>query len=148
MCPRNHESASKRKSGKTHKGSRWLRALLVVASQAAGRGKKTVLGTCFRALMARRGRKRVAGAIGHAILTIAYHVLSRREPYDDGLLRRAAEPRPPSPTLFSNSRPSNSPSRLPQPPGGVRVFSDEWSPGAPRPAAMKIAGAVLRRGVW
>jgi len=98
MCPGNHESAGKRKSGKTRKGSRWLRALLVVAAQAAGRGKKTALGARFRALMARRGRKRAAVAIGHAILTIAYHVLSRREPYDDGLLRRADEPRPPSPT--------------------------------------------------
>jgi transposase len=97
MCPGNHESAGKRKSGKTRKGSRWLRALLVVAAQAAGRGKKTALGARFRALMARRGRKRAAVAIGHAILTTAYHVLSRREPYDDGLLRRAAEPRPPSP---------------------------------------------------
>jgi transposase len=97
MCPGNHESAGKRTSGKTRKGSRWLRALLVVAAQAAGRTKNTALGARFRALTARRGRKRAAVAIGHALLLLAYHVLTRREPYDDGHLRRAQEPRPPSP---------------------------------------------------
>jgi len=97
MCPGNHESAGKRKSGKTRKGSRWLRALLVVAGQAAGRTTRTALGERFRALAARRGRKRAAVALGHSILTIAYHVLTRREPYDDALLRRARLPRPPSP---------------------------------------------------
>jgi len=97
MCPGHHERAGKRTSGKTRKGSRWLRALLVVAAQAAGRTKTTALGARFRALTARRGRKRAAVAIGHAILLLAYHVLTRREPYDDGYLRRTQEPRPPSP---------------------------------------------------
>jgi hypothetical protein len=43
MAPGNHESAGKRKSGKTRKGSRWLRTTLVVAAQAAGCSKDTVL---------------------------------------------------------------------------------------------------------
>jgi len=34
MAPGNHESAGKRKSGKTRKGSRWLRATLVNAAHA------------------------------------------------------------------------------------------------------------------
>ncbi len=97
MCPGQHESAGKRKSGKTRKGSRWLRALLVVAGQAAGRTTKTALGDRFRSLAARRGRKRAAVAVGHSILTIAYHVLTRHEPYDDTVLRRTRTPRPPSP---------------------------------------------------
>ena len=97
MCPGNHESAGKRKSGKTRKGSRWLRALLVVAAQAAGRTKTTALGTRFRALMARRGRKRAAVAIGHTILTLAYHLLIHREPYCDADVRHAHQKRRPSP---------------------------------------------------
>ena len=44
MCPGNHESAGKRKGGKTRKGSPWLRATLVVAAQAAGRSTATALG--------------------------------------------------------------------------------------------------------
>lgn len=97
MCPGNHESAGKRKGGKTRKGSRWLRALLVVAAQAAGRTKNTALGARFRALMARRGRKRAAVAIGHAILILAYEMLTHREPYHDPYLRRTHEPRHSSP---------------------------------------------------
>jgi transposase len=97
ICPGNHESAGKRKSGKTRKGSRWLRALLVVAAQAAGRTKTTALGARFRALMARRGRKRAAIAIGHAILTLAYHLLIHREPYCDADFRHAHETRRSSP---------------------------------------------------
>jgi transposase len=97
LCPGTYQSAGQRTSGKTRKGRRWVRALLVVAAQAAGRTKTTALGARFQALMARRGRKRAAVAIGHAILLLAYQLLSRHEPYDDGHLRRAQEPRPPSP---------------------------------------------------
>jgi transposase len=87
MAPGNNESAGKRKGGKTRKGSRWLRATLVVAAQAAGRTKDTALGARFRALTARRGKKRAAVAVGHSILLLAYHLLTAREPYDD-LARR------------------------------------------------------------
>ncbi len=40
-----------------------------------------VLGAQYRRLAARRGKKKAAVAVGHTILVIAYHVLSRREPY-------------------------------------------------------------------
>jgi len=97
MAPGNHESAGKRKSGKTRKGSRWLRAVLVVAAQAAGRTKGTALGARFRALAARRGKKRAAVAVGHSILFLAYHMLSHKEPYKDSRLRRTHQAPPPSP---------------------------------------------------
>ena len=35
ICPGNYESAGKRKSGKTRKGSRWLRQLLIEAAHGA-----------------------------------------------------------------------------------------------------------------
>jgi transposase len=44
MCPGNHESGGKRLSGKTRKGSRWLREALVEAAHAAARAKTTYLG--------------------------------------------------------------------------------------------------------
>jgi len=43
MCPGNNESAGKRKSGKTRKGSRWLRAALTEAAHGAARSKHTYL---------------------------------------------------------------------------------------------------------
>ena len=71
MAPGQHASAGKRTRGKTRKGSRWLRAALVTAAQAAGRTKDTALGARYRALVARRGKKRAAVAVGHSILLIA-----------------------------------------------------------------------------
>jgi transposase len=41
----------------------------------------------------RKGRKRAAVAIGHAILLLAYQLLTRREPYDDSRLQQTRTPR-------------------------------------------------------
>ena len=83
ICPGNHESAGKRKSGKTRKGSRWLRQVLIEAAHGAAHTKQTYLGALYRRLAARRGTKKALVAVGHAILVIVYHVLTRREPYQD-----------------------------------------------------------------
>ena len=83
VAPGNNESAGKRKSGKTRKGSPWLRAALVEAAHAAGRTPHTYLGAQYRRLVARKGKKRAAVAVAHSILTIVYHVLTDREPYAD-----------------------------------------------------------------
>ena len=58
MCPGNHASAGKRRSGRTRKGNPWLRTALVEAGQAAGRTKHTYLGARYRRLIARRGKQR------------------------------------------------------------------------------------------
>jgi transposase len=54
MCPGNHQSAGKRLSGKTKKGSPWLRHFLIEAAHAAAHSKNTYL--C--ALYHRRKRAR------------------------------------------------------------------------------------------
>jgi transposase len=97
MAPGNHLSAGKRKGGKTRKGSRWLRATLVVAAQAVGRSQDPVLGGRFRSLTARRGKPRAAVAVGHTILVLAYHILRTHEPYHPPLPRTSRptpSPRP------------------------------------------------------
>jgi transposase len=81
MCPGNHESAGKRHSGKTRKGSPWLRAGLVEAAHAAGRTKGTYLRALYERVAARRGRKRAAVAVAHSILVIMYYVLTRETTY-------------------------------------------------------------------
>ena len=83
MCPGNHESAGKRRSGKTRKGSPWLRALLVQAAHAGARTKGTYLQAQYRRLAARRGKSRAAVAVGHTILVIAYHLLRDDTTYRD-----------------------------------------------------------------
>jgi transposase len=83
MCPGNNESAGRRRSGKTRKGSPWLRALLIQAAHAAARKRGTYLAALYRRLAARRGKSRAAVAVGHAILVIAYHLLRRETDYRD-----------------------------------------------------------------
>jgi transposase len=75
VCPGNHESAGKRKSGKTRKGNAWLRRVLVQAAHAAAKTKNTYLSAQYHRLAARRGAKRAALAVAHTILVIIYHVL-------------------------------------------------------------------------
>ena len=50
MCPGNNESAGKRKSGRTTKGSRWLRQVLTQAAWAASHTKDTYLASQYRRL--------------------------------------------------------------------------------------------------
>ena len=83
LCPGNHESAGKRRSGKTRKGSPWLRACLVQAAHAAARTKGTYLAAQYRRLAARRGRAKAAVAVAHTILIIVYHLLTEGTVYRD-----------------------------------------------------------------
>lgn len=83
MCPGNNESAGKRRSGKTRKGSRWLRSALAEAAHGASRTKGTYLSAQYRRLAGRRGKKKAIVAVGHSILVIAHHVLERKESYQD-----------------------------------------------------------------
>jgi transposase len=83
LCPGNHESAGKRRSGKTRKGSPWLRACLVQAAHAAARTRGTYLAAQYRRLAARRGRAKAAVAVAHSILIIAYHLLTEGTVYCD-----------------------------------------------------------------
>ena len=75
MCPGNNESAGKRRSGKTTKGNRWLRATLVQVAWAASHTKDTYLSAQYRRLATRRGKKRALVALGHTILVIIHTML-------------------------------------------------------------------------
>jgi transposase len=61
LCPGNDESAGKRRSGRTRKGSPWLRTTLVEAAQAAARSKDTYLAAQYRRLASRRQARRGGG---------------------------------------------------------------------------------------
>jgi len=83
MCPGNNESAGKRKSGKTRKGNSWLRTALIEAAHASSRTRNTYLGAQYHRLITRRGKKKAVVAVGHTILTIAYHLLANSTEYVD-----------------------------------------------------------------
>jgi len=83
QCPGNDESAGKRRSGRTRKGSRWLGIALTEAALAATRQKNTYLGAQYRRLRGRRGHKKALGAVKHSIIAAAWHMLSTGELYND-----------------------------------------------------------------
>lgn len=83
MCPGNNESAGKRRNGKTRKGSRWLRHALIEAAHGAARTKNKYLKTQYYRVAAHRGKKKALVAVGHSILIISYHLLTRGQEYSD-----------------------------------------------------------------
>jgi transposase len=83
ICPGNHESAGKRKSGRTRKGSKWLRRELIQAARAATRKKDCYPARQYRQLVVRAGPKKAAVAVAHTLLVTIYYLLTRKEPYHD-----------------------------------------------------------------
>jgi transposase len=83
MCPGNNESAGKRKSGKTSKGNRYLRAVLVQAAWVASHQKETYLAAQYKRLVKRMGKKKALVAVGHTILGIVWHLLKNKTTYQE-----------------------------------------------------------------
>jgi transposase len=75
ICPGNHESAGKRRTVRTTKGNRWLRATLVECARGAVRKRDCYLAAQYRRLAKRRGDKRAIVAVAHSILAAAWHIL-------------------------------------------------------------------------
>ena len=83
ICPRNDESAGKRRSTRIRKGSPWLKTTLVQCAWAATRTKGTYLHAQFHRIRARRGPKKAILAIAASILTAIYHMLKDGTLYQD-----------------------------------------------------------------
>ena len=81
MCPGNDESAGKRRSGKTGKGNKWLRATLTESANAAT--PNSYLAAQYQRPRGRRGHSKAVTAVGHSILTAAWHMLQTGELYND-----------------------------------------------------------------
>ena len=83
ICPRNDESAGKRRSTRVRKGGSWLKTALVNAAWAAVRIKGSYFQGQFQRLRARRGPKKAILAVASSMLTCAYHMLKNGVEYRD-----------------------------------------------------------------
>jgi transposase len=83
LCPRNDESAGKRRSTRMRRGAAWLKTTLVQCAAAAARRKASYLQAQFHRLRARRGAKKALGGIAASILTAAYEMLKSGALYED-----------------------------------------------------------------
>jgi len=83
QCPGNDQSAGKRRSGRTRKGSKWLDWALEESAMVAARSNDIYLAAQYARLRPRRGHKKALGAVKHSILIACWHMLSTGELYND-----------------------------------------------------------------
>jgi transposase len=83
LCPGNHESAGKHRSGRTRHGNRWLRTALIEAALAASVRSTTGAFAARYRRVRHRGHKKAIVAVAHAILVTVYHLLARQTTYQD-----------------------------------------------------------------
>lgn len=75
MCPGQNESAGKRRSGKTRRGNRHLRGMLIESGLATTRAQGTALQARYYRVKRQRGHKKAVVATGHQILEIAFYLM-------------------------------------------------------------------------
>lgn len=75
ICPRNDESAGKRRSTRVRPGAKWLKTTLVQAAWAAVKVKGSYLQAQFHRIRARRGAKKAILAVAASMLTAMWHML-------------------------------------------------------------------------
>jgi transposase len=83
QCPGNDQSAGKRRSGRTRKGSKWLNDALKDAAMAAIRTNGSYLQSLYRRKRSQLGHGRALGAVKHSILCACWHMLTTGELYND-----------------------------------------------------------------
>ncbi len=83
LCPRNDESAGKRRSTRVRKSATWLKTTLVTAAWAAVRKHNSYLRGQFLRLKSRRGPKKAILAIAASMLTAVYFMLRDGVVYHD-----------------------------------------------------------------
>jgi transposase len=83
LCPKNDESAGKRRSNRMKKGAPWLKTTLIQCAWAASRTKGSYLQAQYLRIRSRRGPKKAIGAVAASILTAAYHMLKNGTLYQD-----------------------------------------------------------------
>ena len=93
LTPQNHESAGKKKTTRIGRAGAYLKPLLVQIALAVSKSDKHIeLKSKYQALKKRRGGKKAVIAIARKLLTAIWHILSKNEPYNAELYRKADKP--------------------------------------------------------
>ena len=83
VCPGNHQSAGKRYHGRTRKGNKTLKSMLVQCAKVAGKVKNSYFHAQYQRIAARRGKNRATMAVAHSMLIAIYHILKEGVPFRD-----------------------------------------------------------------
>jgi hypothetical protein len=83
MCPRNDESAGKRRSNRLRKGAQWLKTTVVQCAHAAKNKKGSYHQAQYLRLRSRRGPQKAICAVAASIFTALYNMLKNGTVYQD-----------------------------------------------------------------
>jgi transposase len=83
LCPRNAESAGKRRSNRLRQGGRWLKTTLVQCAHAAKNKRGSYYQAQYLRLRSRRGPQKAICAVAASMLTASYHMLTNGTFYHD-----------------------------------------------------------------
>lgn len=83
ICPGNNQSGGKRRSSKTTKGNKYLKAALCEVAWAITHTKDNYLSAFYHRIARRRGKPKAITALSHKVLVIVYHILRTDKPYHD-----------------------------------------------------------------
>jgi len=89
LCPGNHESAGRRRSGKRRKGNQHLQSVLVECAWAAVRHDGYLKSLYHRHVMKRGGyrsqtaKNKAIVVVAHALIVIIWHILATGKPYEE-----------------------------------------------------------------
>lgn len=81
ICPGQHESAGKSRSGRTRPGNAHLKGALGIAAMAATRTNGSFFQNRYRRIASRRGPMRALVAIQHSLIIAIWHILTNVQPY-------------------------------------------------------------------
>ena len=92
LTPQNNESAGKKKSVRISRAGVYIKPLLVQCANNAIKDKDCeYFKLRYEAIKKRRGHKRAIIAIARMLLTCAYHMLSKNEPFNIDLYKQLTE---------------------------------------------------------
>lgn len=92
LTPQNNESAGKKKSVRISRAGVYIKPLLVQCANNAIKDKDCkYFKLRYEAIKKRRGHKRAIIAIARMLLTCAYHILSKNEPFNIELYKQLTE---------------------------------------------------------
>ncbi len=83
LCPGNHESAGKRKSGKNPVRRSMIRTILIEVAWAAVKKKEAYYRAKYFHLKARRGSKKAIVAVAHRIAKALFHIVKNGAEYKE-----------------------------------------------------------------
>lgn len=83
VCPRNDESAGKKRDTRMQKGSRWLKPLLRQIAVNAIRPKDSQYRVLFNRVAKKQGQGKAYGAVAASVLTTIWWMLKYDRPYEN-----------------------------------------------------------------